>query len=148
MSAIIVGVDGSGHSGRALEWAMKEAAVRRVPLTVIAVHEISVGYWGSGVVNPADHAVAEQLRRAVQLEVEKALDELGESRPGSVTVQVVSGTPAHELLSTAKARNADLIVVGSRGAGGFTRLLMGSVSTQVSHHARCPVVIIPQEDRG
>jgi nucleotide-binding universal stress UspA family protein len=127
---------------------MKEAAVRRVPLTVITVHEISVGYWGSGVVYPQDHAVAEHVRRAVQLEVEKALDELGESRPGSVTVQVVSGTPAHELLSTAKAKDADLIVVGSRGAGGFTRLLMGSVSTQVSHHAHCPVVIIPPEDHG
>ena len=60
--------------------------------------------------------------------------------------EVVSGTPAHELLSAAK--DADLIVVGSRGAGGFTRLLMGSVSTQVSHHAHCPVVVIPPEDRG
>ena len=125
---------------------MREAAVRRVPLTVITVHEISVGYWGSGVVYPEDHAVAEHVRRTVQLEVEKVLSELGESRPGSVTVQVVSGTPAHELLSTAKAKDADMIVVGSRGAGGFTRLLMGSVSTQVSHHAHCPVVVIPPED--
>ena len=149
MSGIIVGVDGSGHSRRALEWAMKEAAVRRVPLTVITVHEISVGYfgyWGSEVVYPEDHAVAEHARRAVQLEVEKALDSLGESRPESVTVQALSGTPAHELLTA--ARDADMIVVGSRGAGGFARLLMGSVSTQVSHHAHCPVVIIPPEDRG
>ena len=145
MSGIIVGVDGSGHSRRALEWAMKEAAVRRVPLTVITVHEISVGYWGSGVVYPEDHAVAEHARRAVQLEVEKVLDSLGESRP-SVTVQALSGTPAHELLSA--ARDADMIVVGSRGTGGFARLLMGSVSTQVSHHAHCPVVVIPAEDRG
>ena len=126
---------------------MREAAVRRVPLTVITVHEISVGYWGSGVVYPEDHAVAEHVRRAVQLEVEKVLGELGESRPGSVTVQVVSGTPAHELLSK-QAKDADMIVVGSRGAGGFTRLLMGSVSTQVSHHAHCPVVVIPPEDRS
>ncbi len=145
MSGIIVGVDGSGHSRRALEWAMKEAAVRRVPLTVITVHEISVGYWGSGVSYPEDHAVAEHARRAVQLEVEKVLDSLGESRP-SVTVQALSGTPAHELLTAAK--DADMIVVGSRGTGGFARLLMGSVSTQVSHHAHCPVVVIPAEDRG
>ncbi len=50
MSGIVVGIDGSGHSRRALEWAMREANIRRVPLTVITVHEISVGYWGSGVV--------------------------------------------------------------------------------------------------
>lgn len=146
MSGIIVGVDGSGHSRRALEWAMKEAAVRHMPLTVITVHEISVGYWGSAVVYPEDHAVAEHARRAVQLDVEKALDSLGESRPESVTVQALSGTPAHELLTA--AQGADMIVVGSRGTGGFARLLMGSVSTQVSHHAHCPVVIIPPEDRG
>jgi nucleotide-binding universal stress UspA family protein len=131
---IVVGVDGSGHSRRALKWAMREAAVRHVPLTVITAHEISVGYWGSAVVYPEDHAVAEHARRAVQLE-------LGESRPESVTVQVVSGTPAHELLST--ARDADMIVVGSRGAGRFAQLVMGSVSTQVSRHAHCPVAVIP-----
>ena len=125
---------------------MREAAVRRVPVTVITAHEISAGYWGSGVAYPEDHAVAEHARQAVQLEVEKVLSELGEAQPGSVTVQVVSGTPAHELLSAAK--DADMIVVGSRGAGGFTRLLMGSVSTQVSHHAHCPVVVIPPEDRS
>jgi nucleotide-binding universal stress UspA family protein len=143
---IVVGVDGSGHSRRALEWAMREAAVRHVPLTVITAHEISAGYWGSAVVYPEDHAVAEHARRAVQLEVDKVLDELGQSRPESVTVQVVSGTPAHELLST--ARDADMIVVGSRGAGGFARLVMGSVSTQVSHRAHCPVAVIPLEDHG
>ena len=59
MSGIVVGIDGSAHSRRALEWAMREAAIRRVPVTVITVHEISVGYWGSGVVYPEDHAVAE-----------------------------------------------------------------------------------------
>jgi nucleotide-binding universal stress UspA family protein len=115
MSGIVVGIDGSGHSRRALEWGMKEAAVRRLPLTVITVHEISVGYWGGGVSYPEDHARAEHARRAAQLEVEKVLDKLGESRPGSVTVQAVSGTPAHELLSA--ARDADMIVVGSRGTG-------------------------------
>ena len=60
--------------------------------------------------------------------------------------RLLDGGPACRLL--AAARDADMIVVGSRGAGGFARLLMGSVSTQVSHHARCPVVIVPAEDRG
>jgi nucleotide-binding universal stress UspA family protein len=146
VSGIVVGIDGSVHSRRALEWAMREAALRRVPLTVITVHEISVGYRGGGVVDPQDHAVAEHARRNAQLEVEKALDELGEARPESVTVRSLSGTPAHELLDA--GRDADMIVVGSRGAGGFARLLMGSVSTQVSQHAHCPVVVVPPEDRG
>ncbi len=146
MPGIIVGIDGSGHSRRALEWAVREAAIRRVPLTVVTVHEIAVGSWGSGRVDPEDHAAAERARRTAQLEVEKALDELGEPGPERVTVRSVSGAPARALL--AAARDADMIVVGSRGAGGFARLAMGSVSSQVSHHAHCPVVIVPAEDRG
>jgi nucleotide-binding universal stress UspA family protein len=141
MSRIVVGIDGSGHSRRALEWAIKEAAVRRVPLTVITVHEIAVGYWGSGVAYPEDHAVAEHARQAAQTEVDKVLAEVGESRPESVTVESVSGTPPEELIRA--SRDADMVVVGSRGAGGFARLLMGSVSNQVAHHAHCPVVVIP-----
>ncbi len=104
MSGIVVGIDGSAHSRRALEWAMREAAIRRVPLTVITVHEISVSSWGSGVVYPEDHAVAEHARQAAQVEVDKVLDQLGESRPESVTVQSVSGTPAEELLQRIPGR--------------------------------------------
>ena len=146
MSGIVVGIDGSAHSRRALEWAMREAVIRRVPVTVITVHEIAVGYRGSGVVYPEDHAVAEHVRQAAQVEVDKALDQLGESRPESVKVQSVSGTPAEAILDAAK--DADMIVVGSRGAGGFTYLLMGSVSSRVAHRAYCPVVVIPSEDRS
>ena len=67
-----------------------------------------------------------------------------ESRPPSVTVRAVTGLPAEELLNA--AADADMIVVGSRGAGGFKRLLLGSVSTQVTHHAHCPVVVIPADN--
>ncbi len=147
MPGIVVGIDGSDHSGRASEWAMKEAVIRGVPLTAITAHEISVGYWGSAVTYPEDHAMAEHARQAAQIEVDKVLGELSEAaRPESVTVQSVSGTPAEVLISA--ARDADMIVVGSRGASGFTRLLMGSVSTQVAQHARCPVTVIPSENRS
>jgi nucleotide-binding universal stress UspA family protein len=74
------------------------------------------------------------------------MDQLGESRPESVTVQSVSGTPTEELLRA--ARDADMIMVGSRGAGGFTYPLLGSVSSRVAHRAHCPVVVIPSEDRS
>jgi nucleotide-binding universal stress UspA family protein len=61
-----------------------------------------------------------------------------------VTVRAATGLPAEALLEA--AADADMLVVGSRGAGGFKRLLMGSVSTQVTHHAPCPVVVIPDEN--
>ncbi|MBV9383634.1 MAG: universal stress protein [Streptosporangiaceae bacterium] len=143
MPGIIVGIDGSGYSRRALEWAMNEAAIRHMPLTVLTVHQVVVGYLGSAVAYPEDHALTEKSQQAAQEATDKALAALDGDRPGPVTVKAVSGTPAEEILSAAK--DADMIVVGSRGAGGFARLLMGSVSSQVAHHAHCPVVIIPRD---
>jgi nucleotide-binding universal stress UspA family protein len=63
MSGIIVGVDGSAYSGRALEWAMNEAALRRAPLTVVTVYPAVLGYLGSAVGDPEDQARAERARR-------------------------------------------------------------------------------------
>jgi len=143
MPGIIVGVDGSPHSQHALEWAMKEAAIRHAPLTVLTVHRASVGYWGSETRYPPDHAVAEHARQSAQDAVVKAAANLGEPGPESVTVHAVSGAPAEELITA--GRDADMIVVGSRGAGGFPRLLIGSVSNHVTHHALCPVVVVPSE---
>jgi nucleotide-binding universal stress UspA family protein len=143
MSGIIVGVDGSGHSQRALEWAMKEAALRHVPLTVLTVHEAVKGYYGSPTVYPYDPAQTEEARAAAQAEAEKVLAGLDEPHPEPVTVTAVHGFPAEELISAGK--DADLLVLGSRGAGGFTRLVMGSVAGQVTQHAPCPVLIVPPQ---
>jgi nucleotide-binding universal stress UspA family protein len=145
MPGIIVGIDGSGHSQRALEWAMNEAALRHVPLTVITVHEVAAGYWGSAISYPDDHALADRARRLAQDEADKVLAGLAGPRPESVTVEAISGVPAEELITS--SRNADLIVLASRGVGGFARLLLGSTSSEVACHAHCPVVIIPPEDR-
>jgi nucleotide-binding universal stress UspA family protein len=145
MRGIIVGVDGSGHSRRALEWALKEAAVRHSPVTVLTVHQLVRGYSGYGVAYANDAELTERAGKKAREETDEVLGELGDSRPGSVTVQALSGIPAEELLGA--AGDADMIVLGSRGAGGFARLLMGSVSAQVAHHAHCPVVIIPAEKR-
>ena len=146
MSGIIVGVDGSGHSQRALEWAMKEAAIRHVPLTVLTVHEAIRGYFSGVAMYPDDPARTEEARTAAQAETDKVLARLDGPRPGSVTVKAVHGFPVEELVNAGK--DADMIVLGSRGAGGFTRLLMGSTASQVSQHAHCPVLIVPPEDRG
>lgn len=141
MPGIVVGVDGSGHSQRALDWAMREAAIRNAALTVVTVHELVRGYTGTGVPYANDIQLAEQAGKQAKQEADEILADLGDQRPESVTVQALSGIPAEELLRAAS--DAELIVMGSRGAGGFAKLLMGSVSAQVAQHARCPVVIVP-----
>jgi nucleotide-binding universal stress UspA family protein len=145
MSGIIVGVDGSGHSQRALERAMHEAAIRQVPLTVITVNEAIRGYYTGTAVFPDDAALTEDARKLAQAEADEVLARLAGPRPDSVTVKAVHGFPVEELINAGK--DADMIVVGSRGAGGFTRLMMGSVAAQVAQHAYCPVLIVPPEDR-
>jgi nucleotide-binding universal stress UspA family protein len=145
MPGIIVGIDGSGHSHQALEWAVHEAAIRHAPLTVLTVNQAVTGYWGGPVASPGDPDRAAHVRDKAQEETDSVLEQADpESRPPSVTVRAVTGLPAEELLNA--SADADLLVVGSRGAGGFKRLLMGSVSTQVTHHAHCPVVVIPSKD--
>lgn len=142
MPGIVVGIDGSGHSRRALTWALKEAAAHQVPVTVVTVHSPAVGYSGA-VSYVEDQDLTQRIREAALKEVDAAIDELGQPAPAQVNILAVTGSPAQELLIA--ARDADLLVVGSRGAGGFTRLVMGSVSSQVAHHAQCPVVIVPVE---
>lgn len=146
MPGIIVGVDGSGHSQRALEWAMKEAALRHSPLTVLTVHPSIVGYFGGVVTTQRDLELTEQVRAAVTAETEKVLAGLNGPHPESVTVKAVHSFPVEELVNASK--EADLIVLGSRGMGGFTRLMLGSTAGQVVQHAYCPVTIIPPEDRA
>ncbi len=141
MPGIVVGVDGSAHSQRSLEWAMKEAVLRQTPLTVLAVHPVAISTWTQTPISyPQDEAAQERARAAAQEGSDKAAAELGERAP-AVTVQSVSGSPAAELIKA--GASADLLVVGARGGGGFARLLLGSVSVQVTHHAPCPVVVVP-----
>jgi nucleotide-binding universal stress UspA family protein len=137
-------MDGSAQSQRALEWAIKEAGLRSTPLTVLAVHEVASNYWGSTPeIYPADAPEAEKMRQAAQDAVQKTVDAAGAPGPASVTVRAVSGIAAQELI--AASRDSDLVVVGSRGGGGFARLMLGSVSNQVVNHATCPVVVIPAD---
>ena len=146
MSGIIVGVDGSGHSQRALEWAMHEAAIRHVPLTVLTVNEAVRGYYSGMATYPDDPARTEEARAAAQAETDKVLAGLDGPRPESVTVKAVHGLPADELVKASEG--ADMIVLGTRGTGGFARLMIGTVTSQVAHHARCPILIVPSDNRG
>jgi len=141
MSGITVGIDGSDHSVRALEWAANEAAVRHAPLTVLTVHLVPQSGWtGNPIIVPQDAEEVEKERQAAEEMTLKVTSQLGEARPASVTVRAVNGFPVPMLIEA--SREADLMVVGSRGAGGFAKLIAGSVSSQVVHHAHCPVVVV------
>lgn len=140
MSGIVVGVDGSDHSLRALEWAVAEAALRKTPLTVVTVHQVAMDHWGIGELRyPEDDAARDRAGEAAHNAVEKAVAQLSGPKPPSVQVKAASGIPAAVLVSESK--DADLLVVGTRG-GGFEELMMGSVSIKAAHHAACPVVIV------
>ena len=142
MAGIIVGVDGSQGAHRALEWAMKEAAARQAPLTVMTVHEVPVDGWtGHVLILEVDETALRKARQAAEEAVAKAAAQLGDSQPASVIVRPVNGFAAQELIEA--SRDADLLVVGSRGLGGFARLMLGSISDKVAHHAHCPVVVVP-----
>jgi nucleotide-binding universal stress UspA family protein len=127
---------------------MKEAAAYHAPLTVLTVSPVAISAWtGTPIRTSADDPAREHARQAAQEAAGKAAGQLtGDTRPASVTVQAINGNAAEELVNA--SRDADLVVVGSRGAGGFARLVMGSVSSQVAHHAHCPVVIVPADERG
>lgn len=137
MAGIVVGVDGSPHSQAALDWALDEAALRNAHLTALAVAPAATGLWGITAPSGPSHEAQEKVNQAAKDMVDKAAQRHGHQL---VTVRTVSGVPADELIKA--SQDADLIVLASRGAGGFARLRMGSVSTQVTAHAHCPVVIV------
>jgi nucleotide-binding universal stress UspA family protein len=143
MPGIIVGIDGSGHSRRALEWAMREAAIRHTALTVLTVHPAITGYYGGVATYPGDLDLTEQAREAAQAETDKVLAGLDGPHPESVTVKAVHGFVVEEIIKAGS--DADMVVLGSRGVGGFTRLMMGSTCSQVVQHASCPVLIVRHE---
>ena len=140
MPGIVVGVDGSGHSRKALERAAAEAVAHNLPLTVLVVHQAVRDVYGSVSHYQEDASLTAKAKEAAQAETDEVLAGLS-SKPTSVTVTSVHGLPADELIKA--SQGADMLVLGRRGFGGFARLTMGSVTSQVAHHAHCPVLIVP-----
>jgi nucleotide-binding universal stress UspA family protein len=139
MGEIIVGVDGSENSLDALRWAAAEAQLRSCPLRIVGTFTtpiMSTGYEVA-VPDPSDLEAASRtmIDAAVdQVRADGALDGLESS------IEVVEGHAGERLISL--SRQAELLVVGSRGHGGFMGLLLGSVTTYVVNHAECPVVVV------
>src|SRR5215469_9528953 len=129
MPGIVVGVDDSAHAHKALDWAMREAGMRRAALMVLCVIPAMASPWtGNPLTVPdADEAVR-HAEQAVEEAVAKSASDMTGPQPPSVSVKVFPGFPAQALVDA--AHDADLVVVGSRGAGGFATALVGSVSNQ------------------
>lgn len=145
MPVIVVGVDGSEGSEAALRFAATEAAFRNAKLRVVCAWEIPAAAYATtwGMVAEAEPGYSERARDVTA----KALAQAARLQPGiDREARPVNGQPAEVLLK--ESSDADLLVVGSRGLGGFKRLLLGSVSQQVAHHATCPVVIVPPAARA
>jgi nucleotide-binding universal stress UspA family protein len=140
MSGITVGVDGSVNAQPALDWAMHEAALRKTPLKVITVHETMASYWSQNPVTfPGDQELLDKARQATEDAVTEAAKRLGTEQP-QVTVTAINGFAARTLIDA--STDSDMLVVGTRGGGGFPHLSLGAVSSQVVQHAHCPVVVV------
>lgn len=141
MSMVVVGVDHSDGAKAALRFALEEARLRQA--TLRAVHAWQYAYVGAPGIERAltyGGADAEALRSAAEAALDATLQEVGADSGVEIERRVVQGAPAAVLVD--ESRGADLLVVGSRGLGGFAQLLLGSVSHQCAHHAECPVVIV------
>lgn len=138
---IVVGIDGSDTARHALRWAAEEARLRQAQLEV--VHAWHIPYVGGYPYTAAafDPATFENAARATLDAALDGIDTTGLTQP--VVRTLTSGGAASAMLEAAKG--AGLVVMGSRGLGGFSSLVLGSVSHQVVHHASCPVVIVPPE---
>ena len=135
---IIVGTDGSEHSLSAVRWALREAAIRGIPVDVIHSWHFTpmVDPMGIAIIPPTT-----EMQAAAKSVLDGVMKKIEHDRAGVVVNEIVAqGSPVSTLLSA--ARNAEMLVVGRRGHGGFVGLLLGSVATQVVHHSPCPVVVV------
>ena len=135
---IVVGVDGSDHAQRALAWAIAEAKARGAALHVVTAWSVPGALYGSVGVGGYDEARAE-FHAGAEHVAEAAAREAREAGVDA-SFSVPQGHGADVLVEA--SRDADLLVVGSRGHGGFVGLLLGSVSGQCAQYAACPVVIV------
>ena len=140
---IVVGIDGSHGAARALEFAAQEATLRREGLRIVAVWHVPSMVYSGGAMAPS--VSLDELERSMRAAAERQASEGLAKHPDLVAELVIKeGNPAQVLLE--QSDGADMLVVGSRGLGGFQGLLLGSIGQQCVHHARCPVMIVPPPD--
>ena len=138
---IIVGIDGSADSVRALKWAAEYARLVDAPLVGLVAWQLEPVYGYMAMTNWETAESVEGEAREMLADVIR--NTLGED--AQIEQRSVRGHAAQVLVEA--SHEAQLVVVGSRGHGGFAGMLLGSVSQHVVTHARCPVIVMPHEDQ-
>lgn len=141
MQTVLVGVDGSECAATALTFAAEEASRRHARLRIVMAWNVPAGVYAAGFGAILDDSTFNAFGEQAQSIVDEAVETVAKTHPTlSCEGRALEGQPAAVLLE--QAADVALIVVGSRGLGGFASLLLGSVSQQVVHHATCPVVVV------
>jgi nucleotide-binding universal stress UspA family protein len=145
MGRIVVGTDGSRSACSAVAWAAREAALRGVELHVIHAWTPGLAAYPSPWYTPSDVGVEASFEASQTIAAricETAREQAATAAPGvDVRCEAIEGGSTQVLLE--QSANADLLVVGARGHGGFIGLVLGSVSDQCARHAHIPVVVVP-----
>jgi len=141
---IVVGIDGSEGAARALDFAVQEALLRDSDLRIVCTWHVPTQLFAAGVGSAGLEIDA--FETSMRTGAEKQVAAAVEGREGLRHELVVREGNAAVVL-VAESERAELLVVGSRGHGGFTSLLLGSVSQQCAAHALCPVAIVPAHAR-
>ena len=139
---IVVGVDGSDLSHKAAERAAAMAKHWKAKLVIATVVREPEGWWGIGGAPPSPEALANAIAQGQEEVLKKVETELDLAGIEYETTQEL-GDPANQLISICEERDADLIVIGRRGAGLAERVLLGSVADRLCHHSPVPVLVIP-----
>ncbi len=132
---IVVGVDGSASSNKALSWAIEEARLRGAPLRVI--HAFAVP---GTIVSPIDHSLYPDMAKEANDVLQRIMSEAPSTEGVDVESVAEPGNPSHLLIEA--SHDASLLVLGKRGHGGFDGLLLGAIPAHCVHHAHCPVVVV------
>jgi nucleotide-binding universal stress UspA family protein len=151
LASILVGMDGSEDSFQALRFLLSLPLARQTKLRLLSVVEpIRYPTSAPGAVRGHLARMLKEVENERRGELEKVLDKAAAQLEGSltrVTRSTPTGNPADVIVAVAAAHDADLVVVGARGLGGMTRLLLGSVSEKVLGYARCPVLIVKERSQ-
>ncbi|MGW0161514.1 universal stress protein [Mycobacterium sp. NPDC003323] len=136
---IIVGIDDSDHSQPALEWAVREAKLRGVPLSVLHASTLPVDAWPVAPMPTGYLDWRVKMGRELLADAAERVEKIVEDAV-PVTTELVVATPTAALVDA--SRTAGMVVVGSRGKGALSRWVLGSVSSGLLHRAHCPVVVV------